>query len=91
VWRAPGYVLRVAPDDVDLLRFERLVERVRRTRKAGDLSAAEATFREARALWPPRLADLPAIAAHQRARLDGRRLSGARRGTAGVGPPRRVG
>jgi len=76
VWRAPGYVLRVPPDDVDWLRFERLVDRARVAREAGDLLAADAMLTEARALWRgPPLADFPAIAMRERARLDGLRLS----------------
>src|SRR6266536_660313 len=76
VWRAPGYALQVAPEDVDWLRFERLVEQARQARAAGDLLAADGMFREAGALWRgPALADLTGIAARERARLDGLRLS----------------
>ncbi len=76
VWRAPGYVLRVAPEDVDwLLRFERLVDQARVVREAGDLLAAEAMLAETRVLWRgPALADLVAVAVRERARLDGLRL-----------------
>ncbi len=76
VWRAPGYALQVAPEDVDWLRFERLVEQARQARAAGDLLAADGMFREAGAPWRgPALADLTGIAARERARLDGLRLS----------------
>jgi DNA-binding SARP family transcriptional activator/tetratricopeptide (TPR) repeat protein len=76
VWRAPGYVLRVSPEDVDWLRFERLVDQARVAREAGDLPAADAMLTEASALWRgPSLADFPAIALHEQARLDGLRLS----------------
>src|SRR6266536_461157 len=54
VWRAPGYALQVAPEDVDWLRFERLVEQARQARAAGDLLAADGMFREAGALWRAR-------------------------------------
>jgi DNA-binding SARP family transcriptional activator len=53
--RAPGYLLRVAPDELDVARFERLVA------DAGDSDPARAavTLREALALWRgPALADL---------------------------------
>jgi DNA-binding SARP family transcriptional activator len=75
MWRAPGYVLRVAPEDVDWLRFERLVDRARAAREAGDLPAADAMLTEARALWQgPSLADLD-VALPGQARLNGLRLS----------------
>src|SRR6266536_3387945 len=74
--RPPGYELQVAADDVDWVRFERLVEQAREARDAGNLPAADALLVEARALWRgPPLADLPAIATHERARLEGVRLS----------------
>jgi DNA-binding SARP family transcriptional activator/tetratricopeptide (TPR) repeat protein len=76
VSQAPGYVLRASPDDVDWLRFERLLDRARKARAGGDLPAADATLAEARALWRgPPLADLTEIAMPERARLDGLRLS----------------
>jgi DNA-binding SARP family transcriptional activator len=76
VSQAPGYVLRASPDDVDWLRFERLLDRARKARAGGDLPAAGATLAEARALWRgPPLADLTEIAMPERARLDGLRLS----------------
>jgi DNA-binding SARP family transcriptional activator len=45
--RAPGYLLEVAPDQVDLLRFERLVAAARRVEPAD----ASRLLREALALW----------------------------------------
>jgi DNA-binding SARP family transcriptional activator len=45
--RAPGYVLRVDADELDLARFERLVLEAR----AGEPQAAAAKLREALALW----------------------------------------
>jgi DNA-binding SARP family transcriptional activator/tetratricopeptide (TPR) repeat protein len=76
VWRAPGYVLRVDPEDVDWLRFERLLDQARAAREAGDLHASDAMFVKARALWRgPSLADLTGVALPGRAHLDGLRLS----------------
>jgi YVTN family beta-propeller protein len=55
VTRAPGYLLDVAPEDVDLLRFERMVEEARHEPPA----AAAATLRAALELWRgPALADV---------------------------------
>ena len=47
--RAPGYLLRTEPDEVDALRFERLLHDARRT--DGDPRAAAATLAEALDLW----------------------------------------
>jgi DNA-binding SARP family transcriptional activator len=49
--RAPGYLLRVAPEQFDLRRFERLTEEADRARDAGDVAAAADLHREALALW----------------------------------------
>jgi WD40 repeat protein/DNA-binding SARP family transcriptional activator len=58
--RAPGYVLHVAPADIDAARFESLVAQARR-RLRTDPSAAARALREALALWQGEpLADLPA-------------------------------
>ncbi|MFG2044474.1 BTAD domain-containing putative transcriptional regulator [Dactylosporangium sp. NPDC048998] len=55
----PGYLLRVDPDSVDLLRFQRLVERGRAAMATGGWEAAVQDLREALALWRgPALADL---------------------------------
>jgi DNA-binding SARP family transcriptional activator/tetratricopeptide (TPR) repeat protein len=71
VHRRPGYVLQVAPDDVDWLRFIRLAERARDLHAAGDAQAADALFTEARALWRgPPLADVAEVAEPQRLRLE---------------------
>jgi DNA-binding SARP family transcriptional activator/tetratricopeptide (TPR) repeat protein len=76
VWRAPGYLLRVDPEDVDWLRFEWLVGQARQAHVAGDLAAADTMLADALALWRgPPLADLDGVAVHERARLDGLRLS----------------
>ena len=55
VTRLPGYVIRVAPEELDLLRFENLVEEARRS--PPERSAQ--LLRDALALWRgPALADL---------------------------------
>src|SRR5215212_2360920 len=59
VTRAPGYLLRVAPGEVDLRRFERLVEYGRRAFELGDADRAARALRAAEDLWRGRpLADL---------------------------------
>lgn len=56
--RPPGYMLRVEPDEVDSLRFERLAEEARRTMATAP-EPATAKLREALALWHgPALADI---------------------------------
>jgi DNA-binding SARP family transcriptional activator/tetratricopeptide (TPR) repeat protein len=55
--RAPGYMLRISPDSLDLERFRRLVDEARRTRD-GHPAAAASLLRQALALWRgPPLAD----------------------------------
>ncbi|MFF1381665.1 BTAD domain-containing putative transcriptional regulator [Streptomyces sp. NPDC058308] len=55
-----GYRLAVAPEDVDLYRFERLVREARAALDRTDPAAAARTLRDALALWRgPALADLP--------------------------------
>ncbi len=57
--RAPGYLLRVEPGELDLERFERLVGEGRKSLGADDPAAAAAALRAAEALWSGRpLADL---------------------------------
>jgi DNA-binding SARP family transcriptional activator len=53
--RAPGYLLRVADDDVDLHRFEPVCAQARRLRSADRPTEAVELYREALALWagPP--------------------------------------
>lgn len=76
VSRAPGYTLQVGPDDVDWLRFGRLVERARAARAAGALPAADALLTDAMALWRgPPLVDLGDLAGHEPARLEDLRLA----------------
>jgi DNA-binding SARP family transcriptional activator/streptogramin lyase len=55
ITRAPGYVLELDPEQVDLKRFELLARRGKRELAAGDAEAAAATLVEALALWggPP--------------------------------------
>lgn len=56
--RAPGYVLRVEPDELDLHRFERLVDEGRSLLARGLASDASARLHEALGLWRgPALAD----------------------------------
>ena len=56
--RAPGYVLELAPDRVDLHRFVRLADEGRAAHQSGDFVSAQNAFREALALWRgPALAD----------------------------------
>jgi DNA-binding SARP family transcriptional activator len=56
--RAPGYLLRIEPDDVDLHRFERLVDEGRALLGRGLTADASSRLREALSLWRgPALAD----------------------------------
>jgi DNA-binding SARP family transcriptional activator/class 3 adenylate cyclase len=57
--RPPGYVLHVAPDALDALRFERLLDEGRKALAAGRAEPAAATLHDALALWRgPALADV---------------------------------
>jgi DNA-binding SARP family transcriptional activator len=57
--REPGYLIRVAPEQIDLHRFERSTEDALRSLARGDPPAAAASFRRALELWRgPALADL---------------------------------
>ena len=59
VARAPGYLLRVEPGELDLEHFERLVAAGRGSLAAGEPAAAADSLRAAEALWEGRpLADL---------------------------------
>jgi WD40 repeat protein/DNA-binding SARP family transcriptional activator len=51
VTREPGYVLRVAPQELDAARFEELTTRGRRLLVAGAAEQAAAALHEALALW----------------------------------------
>jgi DNA-binding SARP family transcriptional activator len=60
VYRAPGYLLRVGPGDLDLQEFESLVADGRRALAAGEPERAAAALTEAQGLWRGRLlADVP--------------------------------
>jgi DNA-binding SARP family transcriptional activator len=61
--RAPGYLLRIEPGDLDLDEFESLVEDGRSALAAADPEGAATLLAEALALWRgPLLADVPASA-----------------------------
>ena len=49
--RAPGYVLEVGEDELDLARFERLLREGRRALSEGDAATAAGLLRNALALW----------------------------------------
>ena len=51
VTRAPGYLIRLDPGQLDLHRFERLVERADRDLAANDPASAAAALQEALAQW----------------------------------------
>ena len=59
VTRDPGYLVRVTAEQLDTLRFERLLAQGRRTLAEGDAPAAAAVLDQALALWRgPALGDL---------------------------------
>jgi DNA-binding SARP family transcriptional activator/pimeloyl-ACP methyl ester carboxylesterase len=77
VTRPPGYLLRVADGELDLLRFESLAAAGREALASGDAPAAARLLAESLALWRgPALADLHDLpfAATERARLEEDRL-----------------
>ncbi len=77
VTRPGGYVLSVAPDQLDAVRFERLLDAGRQAASAGDPTAGSVRLREALALWRgPALADLARMEfiAPEARRLDELRL-----------------
>ena len=60
VYRAPGYLLRLAPGDLDLQQFESQVSEGRNALALGDLKSAAMLLSDALALWRgPLLADVP--------------------------------
>ena len=72
-----GYVLRVHDGELDVWRFEQLVDQGRRTLAAGDPARAATFLRHALALWHgPALADVmyEAFAQAEAARLEELRL-----------------
>lgn len=57
--RAPGYVIRLVPEQLDLKRFERRAEEATRAHERGDAHAAAELYAKALELWRgPPLADL---------------------------------
>jgi len=71
--RGTGYALDVAPETIDSVRFERLVDEARALLRAGDPAGAVGAARRALALWQgPALADVAAepFAQAETARLD---------------------
>jgi DNA-binding SARP family transcriptional activator/streptogramin lyase len=77
VTRANGYVLVLGPDDVDVHRFERLVDAGESALAAGELDRAAQRLRQGLALWRgPALADFTyePFAQQEIARLDELRL-----------------
>jgi DNA-binding SARP family transcriptional activator/pimeloyl-ACP methyl ester carboxylesterase/class 3 adenylate cyclase len=76
--RAPGYVLRVGPGELDVLRFQQLATSGREALAAGDAAAAVRFLDESLATWRgPALADLGDLpfAAAEQARLEEERLA----------------
>ncbi len=72
-----GYLIRVEPDELDLERFEALLEQGRSAAAAGDVAQASAVLGQALDLWRGRaLADLEnePFAASESERLEERRL-----------------
>jgi DNA-binding SARP family transcriptional activator len=79
VTRPPGYLLRVQPGQLDLHRFERLLEQGRQALRAGTPETAATSLREALALWRgPALANFTyePFAQTAIARLEELRLAG---------------
>jgi class 3 adenylate cyclase len=78
VTRASGYVIELAPGELDLNRFELLVSKGRESFSAGDATTAATKIAEALALWQgPPLADLAfaGFAQQEIARLEELRMS----------------
>ncbi len=76
--RPPGYSLQLAPDDIDLDRFERLVAKARTSLDVGRAGEASADFRAALELWRgPALAEFASepFASAEGARLEEVRVS----------------
>jgi DNA-binding SARP family transcriptional activator/pimeloyl-ACP methyl ester carboxylesterase len=78
VTQPPGYLLRVAPGELDALRFEQLAAEGDTALAAGDAAAAAQRLDQALALWRgPALAGLDAVpsACAETARLEEQRLA----------------
>ena len=72
VTKAPGYLIRVGPEELDLDRFDSLVDEAR----GEDAAGAAKLLRDALQLWRgPALEDLDPIARSERTRLEEQRLS----------------
>ncbi|MCM4080888.1 AfsR/SARP family transcriptional regulator [Paractinoplanes hotanensis] len=77
VFRPPGYLVRVEPDELDVQRFDRLSDQGRHRLGAGDALGAADLLREALGLWhgdPFADVEAPELADH-RIRLVRRRLA----------------
>ncbi|HEX6472359.1 MAG TPA: BTAD domain-containing putative transcriptional regulator [Streptosporangiaceae bacterium] len=71
----PGYALRAAPDQIDLLRFDELLAEARTAADDGDPHQAAALLTEALALWRgPALEGFPGLVV-EATRLEERRLA----------------
>jgi predicted ATPase/DNA-binding SARP family transcriptional activator len=75
--RAPGYVLEVGEDELDLMRFERLLAFSRDALSQGEAARASALLREALALWRgPAIAEFAEpFAQHETRRLEELRVA----------------
>jgi DNA-binding SARP family transcriptional activator/class 3 adenylate cyclase len=76
--QAPGYLVEVGPEELDLAHFERLAAQGRAALAAGDPAGAARLLRDAEGLWRgPALADVTLAASGQGAvaRLEERRLA----------------
>jgi YVTN family beta-propeller protein len=75
--RPPGYVLKVEPGELDLDRFEHLLQAAREASAAGDAARASSALRDTLGIWRgPALADVlyEPFAAPEAERLEERRL-----------------
>ena len=77
VYRAPGYLLRLEPGELDLARFQDLADQGRELLAAGDAEEAGRLLGAALALWRGRAVEDVQVAAlaEQGARLEQRRLA----------------
>ena len=72
--RPPGYLIRLAPDELDAARFERLLAQGREALAAGNATLAASLLRRASGLWRGRALDAAQLPA-EAARLDELRLA----------------